>query len=187
MVGMKGPHYIENCFVLTPKRVDDTLNRIGRRIGDNRDIQRADIRYDYEEIDDTDYLIVTIEGNEPQKILTETIETDFGEREYFRCSKCDSRCHKLFLLPEGHIFLCRKCHGIKYQTFNTTSKHGKLFFKTKKILKLVNERADMTSRIWYRDSYTKRYSKFLNECLKVGLWDVVSEARALEQATKVNS
>ena len=58
--------------------------------------------------------------------------------------------------------------------------------KTKKILDLANQQADMTSRIWYRDSYTRRYSKFLNECLKVGLTDIVKEARILEQAIKVN-
>ena len=178
--------YIENCFCLTPKRVDGTLNRIGRMIGDNRDIQRADIRYEYSQIDERYFILVTIDGNEPQKIVLEVIETSFGERQYFQCEGCQSRCHKLFLLPGGHIFRCKKCHKIRYQTFNSSSKHGKLFERTKKALKLINEQADMTSRIWYRDAYTKRYSKFLNNCLKVGLTDIVNEARTVESAINAN-
>ncbi|MDO8496246.1 MAG: hypothetical protein Q7S43_02215 [bacterium] len=181
-----GP-FIENCFCLTPKRVDDTLNRIGRKIGDDKDIQRADIRYEYDQVGEQYYKVVIVDGNEPQRILTETLETDFGEREYFRCNKCDSRCHKLFLLPGGHIFLCKKCHGVKYQKFNTSSRHGRLFDRTRKVIRLVNEQATMSPRIFYKSAYTRRYSKFLDDCLKVGLTDIVADARALESAIKANN
>lgn len=175
----------ENCFCLTPKRVHDSLNRI-RKIGDNSDPRRADIYYEYDEIDGRYFIIATVGENITQRIVIETLETSFGEREYFRCEGCDSRCHKLFLLPGGYIFRCKSCHGIKYQSFNTSSRHGKLFDRTKKVLRLVNEQAGMTSRIWYRDNYTKRYSKFLNDCLKIGLTDIVNEARTLERIIKEN-
>ena len=184
---MKTRTYIENCFCLTPKHIDDCLSRIGRKIGDNRDTKRADIHYDYDKIGEQYYKVVTIDGFEPQKILTEVIETSFGDRQYFHCNSCNARCHKLFLLPDGHIFACFKCQKLKRQIFNTSSKHGKLYDMTKKVIKLINEQETMTSRIWYRDAYTKRYSKFLNECLKVGLTDLVDNARAVESAISANN
>ena len=177
--------YIENCFCLTPKRVDLSLTR-PRKIGDNTDVQRADIRYEYDQVGEQYYKVVTVGGNEPQRILTETLETDFGEREYFICNKCDSRRHKLFLLPEGHIFRCKKCHGIRSQKFNVSSRHGRLFDRTRRVIRLINEQATMSPRIFYRSAYTKRYSKFLDNCLKVGLNSIVDEARALESAIKAN-
>lgn len=182
---MQSP-YIENCFSLTPKRIDDCLNRIGRKIGDNTDPERPDLKYEYDQKGEQYYKTVTVGGNEPQKIALETVETSFGEREYFLCNGCNSRCNKLFLLPGGHILRCMKCHKIKRQSFNPSSKQGELFIRAKKILKLIDERANMTSRIWYRSTYTKRYAKFLNGCLKVGLTDVVEEARALEALIKAN-
>lgn len=175
---MQGP-FIENCFCLTPKRVDKSLNR-PRKLGDNSDFERSYIQYTEEEMDGKDYLVVTVDGYEPQKITQEFIETSFGEKWYFKCGKCDSRCHKLYLLPKGHIFLCKKCHSIKYENFNPSSKQGQLFIRAKKILKLIDQQANMTSRIWYRSVYTKRYEKFLAGCLKAGLTDVVAEARALQ-------
>lgn len=182
---MQGP-YIENCFCLTPKRVDESLNRIGRKIGDKSDFQRADITYDYKEINDNYSILVTVAGNEPQRVGLETIETWFGERQYFRCEGCNSRRHKLFLLPGGHIFRCKGCYKIRYQKFNTSSKHGRMFDRTRKIVKLVNERAEMSPRIFYKNAYTRRYSKFLDDCLEVGLNDIVAEARALESAIKAS-
>lgn len=178
-------HFVENCFCLTPKRVNESLNRI-RKIGDNTDYQRADIRYEYDQIDEKYFILVTIAGNEPQRIALETLETSFGEREFFLCDSCNSRCHKLFLLPDGKIFRCRKCQKIKYQSFNVSSRHGKLFDKTRKVIKLIKERENIP-RIWYRDTYTKRYSKFLDNCLKAGLTDIVSEARTLESAINANN
>ena len=175
--------FIENCFFITPKRVDDTLTRIGKKIGDDRDLQRPDICYDYDQIGEEYFIIAIVDGNAPQRIALETTaETYFGERQYFICNKCDSRRHKLYLLPGGHVFSCFKCHKIKYRTFNTSSKHGKLFDMTRKVVKLINQQENMTSRIWYKDAHTKRYSKFLNECLKVGLVDIVNQARAVESA-----
>lgn len=176
--------YIENCFCLTPKRVDQSLNRFGRRIGDNSDLERKDIKYNYKQIGENYFIDVNVVGHQKQRILTETISNSFGWRDYFHCDRCDSRCNKLFLLPGGHIFRCKDCHGIKYQNFSSTSKQGKIFTRARKILKLVNKQANMTSRIWYRSAYTKRYAKFLNDCLEVGLTDVVEEARALEDIIK---
>lgn len=183
---MQGP-FIENCFCLTPKRVDDSLNRVGRKIGDISDLERADIRYEYEEVDGKYFILASVDGNAPQRIALETLETSFGERQYFHCESCNSRRHKLFLLPGGHLFQCFKCQGIKRETFNPSSKQGQLFIRAKKILKLIDQQSRMTSRIWYRSVYTKRYEKFLSECLKIGLTDVVEEARALESAINANN
>ena len=142
--------YIENCFFITPKIVEISLNR-PRKISDKSDYRRFDVTYTYEE----NALLVTVDDNLPQKILLEEIETAFyAPKKYFLCPGCDCRVQKLYLLPEGTELKCRVCHGIKYQTFNTSSKHGRLFDRTKKIIKLTNDRANMT-RIWYNDTYTK--------------------------------
>jgi len=45
----------------------------------------------------------------------------------------------------------------------------------------------MTPRIWYKSVYTKRYLRFLNNCLKAGLTDIVKEARALEALINANN
>ena len=177
---MQGP-YIENCFCLTPKRVDLSLTR-PRKIGDNTDFERKDIRYDYDEVDGKYFILVNVGNNEQQRIALETLETLFGERQYFHCEGCDTRHHKLFLKPDGKIFRCRACLGIRYQKFNTSSRHGRLFDRTRRVIRLVNEQATMSPRIFYRSAYTRRYSKFLDNCLKVGLTDIVAEARHLEMA-----
>ena len=182
---MQGP-YIENCFCITPKRIERSLTRIGRKIGDKSDFERADITYEYEEINDQYFVLATVAGGVAQKIPIQTLETSFGERDYFDCEGCNARCYKLFLIPGGITFRCKKCHGIRYQKFNTSSRHGRLFDRTRKVIKLVNERTEMSPRIFYKSTYTKRYSKFLDECLEVGLNDIVAEARALESAIKVS-
>jgi len=180
---------VENCFFITPKRVNQSLDRIGRKIGDYSDYKRADICYKYDKEGEEYFIIVTVGENSPQKIATETIGTPFGEKEYFRCENCDSRCSKLFLLPMGHTFCCRKCHMLRYQNFNTSSEHGKLFDMSRKVIKLMNQQENMTSRRWYRNAYTKRYNKFLDNCLKTGLKELVEiaeNARAVESVVKGN-
>ena len=167
--------------------MDKSFSRFGRKIGDNSDFERADIRYDFKEGEEDSFVLVTVAGYEQQKILFDPFETSFGERNYFKCPGCSTRCHKLFLLPKGHILRCKKCHKIKYQIFNPSSAQGQLFIRTKKILKLINIQANMTPRIWYKSVYTKRYLRFLNNCLKAGLTDIVKEARALEALINANN
>ncbi|MFA6273637.1 MAG: hypothetical protein WC662_00570 [Candidatus Paceibacterota bacterium] len=178
--------YIENCFCLTVRRIDKSLSRI-RKIGDTSDFERFDIRYDFDPIDEGSAISVTVDGYEPQRIDFDPFETTWGERNYFKCPACETRCTKLFLLPKGHVFRCKKCHNIKYQIFNPNSAQGQLFIRTKKILKLINVQENMTSRIWYKSVYTKRYLRFLNKCMEVGLTDIVKEAKALETLINANS
>lgn len=179
-------YFIDECFVLTNKRVDKSLGRI-RKIDDSRDFERSDIKYDFDKAGDDSFLLVTIDDYEQQRITIDPFETSFGERNYFKCPKCDARCCKLFLLPKGHIFLCKSCHNLKYEAFNSSSAQGQLFLRTKKILKLIKVQEDMTPRIWYKSKYTKRYLKFLQDCLKAGLIDIVKEAQELEAIIKANS
>jgi hypothetical protein len=179
-------YFIDECFVLTNKRVDKSLGRI-RKIGDNTDLDRTDIRYDFVEGDEDSFVLVTVAGYPQQRIAIDPFESYFGERNYFKCPGCDARCCKLFLLPRGHIFLCKSCHKLKYETFNPSSVQGRLFLRTKKILKLIKVQEDMTPRIFYKSKYTKRYLKFLKDCLKVGLVDIVKEAQELEALIQANS
>ena len=179
-------YFIEECFSLTNKRIDKSLNRI-RKIGDSRDFERTDIRYDFDKVEDNSFLLVTIDGYEQQRIAIDPFETSYGERNYFKCPGCGARCCKLFLLPKGHIFLCKKCHNLKYEAFNPSSAQGQLFLRTKKILKLIKVREDMTPRIFYKSKYTKRYLKFLKDCLKAGLIDIVKEAQELEALIQANN
>ena len=175
-------HYVESCFYVTPKRVYNTLDRIGRKIGDNRDLKRTDIRYEYDQIGEKYFVLVTVGNNMPQKILLDEVETSFcAPKEYFHCPGCDNRVCKLYLLPNGHEFKCKKCHGLKYarQYINPSSKHGKVFLQTHRILKLINEREQM-NRIFYNSTYTKRFNKWLDSALKLGMKDLVYEARELE-------
>ena len=177
-----GMTYIESCFCVTPKHVHDTLYRIGRKIGDNHDMKRTDIAYDYEEENEKYFILVKVENNSPQKLTLEELETTFyAPREYFHCPKCDCRVVKLYLLPNGHTFLCKSCHGLKYerQFINPSSKHGKMFLQTHRVLKLISEREKL-NRIWYNSTYTKKYNKWLDDALKIGLADMVHEARILE-------
>jgi hypothetical protein len=178
-------YFIDECFCLTNKRIDKSFNRI-RKIGDNRDFERSDIRYDFSEVGEEDFVLVTVEGYEQQRIVVDPFESYYGERNYFLCPKCGTRCSKLFLLPGGHIFLCKSCHNLKYETFNPSSAQGQLFLRTKKILKLIKVQENMTPRIWYKSQYTKRYLKFLKDCMEAGLTDIVEEARALEAIIKAN-
>lgn len=178
--------FIENCHCLNIGRVRASLNRIGRKIGDNTDTERKDIRYEFKHVGELTLLLVTLGGHEPQEIVLDPFETQYGERNYLRCPGCGTKRCKLYLKPEGHVFKCVKCHDLKYESFNPRSKQGQFLGHVKKVLKLVNKQATMTSRIWYRSVYTERYEKFLDDCLKAGLTDVVTEARALEASIKAH-
>lgn len=175
--------YIENCFCLTFKRVEQSLSRI-RKIGDNTDFQRADIRYEEDEINGNYFINVTVARHKPEKIALDPLDTTFGEKNYIICEGCGKRYLKLYLLPNGHTFRCRKCHNLKYENFNPSSPQGRFLKHIKKILKLVEKQANMTSRIWYKSVYTERYEKFLSDCSKVGLTDIVKQARELEADIK---
>lgn len=178
--------FIENCFCLTDKRVGKSLSMLITSIDHNNDFERPDILYDYNDSNIVPILTVTVGKNIPEVINYDPFETTYGQRNYFICNGCGTRHTKLYLKPHGHIFRCKDCFALKYETFNPSSAQGRFLKQVKKVLKLVQRQAEMTSRIWYRDVYTKRYSKFLDDCLKAGLTDVVDEARALEAAIKAN-
>ena len=116
--------------------------------------------------------------------MFDPFETAWGQRNYFKCEGCGTRHTKLYLKPGGHIFRCKECFFLRYETFNPLSAQGRFLKHVKKVLKLVQRQENMTSRIWYRDIYTARYEKFLTDCEEVGLNDIVTEARALEADIK---
>lgn len=177
--------YIENCFCLTFKRLDQSSRRLSG-IGDVPDFERKDISYNLDVIAETSGILVTIDGYEPQEINLDEVETSYGTRNYFICDGCQTRHAKLYLLPGGHIFRCKDCHKIVYETFNPSSAQGRFLKHVKKVLKLAERQANMTSRIWYRDVYTAKYEKFLADCLEAGLIEFVAEARELEANIKAH-
>jgi hypothetical protein len=178
--------YIENCFCLTEKRVEQSLERI-RKIGDDTDIERKDIHYGYEgDIMEKLSLLVTVDGYLPQSIVVDPFTTPFGQRNYYNCPNCGKRHTKLYLKPGGHLFACASCFSLKYERFNPRSAQGQFLNHISKVLKLIKRQEEMTSRIWYKNIYTKKYEKFLADCLEAGLTDVVAAARELEVNIKAN-
>lgn len=55
----------------------------------------------------------------------------FGkERFWFICPKCKKKAGTLYKPPTQEVFLCRKCHGLKYMS---SSHHGMLEEKLSKL------------------------------------------------------
>lgn len=180
---MSDKYLIEECFALTPKDVLRSFQRV-RRIGAKMDDRRPDIDYHLEEENNSLFLHVGVGNNKPQKIAWEWHEITFGKRAYFRCS-CGCRIVKIYLLPNGKEFKCRKCHKLRYElsTINRKSVHGKIFYKTNRLIKLANKRNNM-SRIFYNSSYTKKFNSFLRLCDKAGLNNIRKGADNLMELIK---
>lgn len=125
------------------------------------------------------YLAVAIEGLESQEILLSESDLTFGARTYFMCD-CGHRSHKLYLPPNSTKFKCRKCHKLAYEltTFNHDTIQGKLFYRTNRMIKLANARAEM-KRVFYKGQYTKRFKRHLDLFSRAGFGDVAEDAKKL--------
>lgn len=168
--------YIGDCFCLTPRRVDDSLLHRVRKIGDNTDYYRKDIRYEYGQTGDQYFILVTIEGHERQRIITEMPESSYMGLQYFLCGGCNSRCQKLYLLPGGYIFRCMNCHKIQHRPFDPSSHKERLSEMSRKVVELFNDQADAKSKIWNKGAYAKQYPK----SLKASLINIVNEILGVE-------
>lgn len=179
---------IENCFVLSVKAVLRSIDRAepleaalnGHRFG---------VQCQFNTTTDPSAILTYTRGQEPQKIALEWQDLTFGRTAYFRCS-CGYRCRHLYL-PPGRAtsgFGCRQCHHLKYElsSINRSSVHGKLFYRTNRMIKLASKREEMR-RIFHKGDYTHRYQRFLKLCDRAGLSGVVNDARDLLNAVQAQS
>jgi len=142
---------------------------------------RKDLRFKYAD-DEASLVFDAGDGHLPQQIMLTEQAITFGIRRYFVCA-CGARCNKLYLPPGKREYRCRACYRLRYELsyINRTSKHGRLLYRTNRMLKLVDKRAGM-SRVFYNGQYTKRFDRFLNLCGRAGLVDVVNDAGNLKAA-----
>ena len=175
---------VEDCFSLSMTDVNHNIYRI-RKIGVCIDPRRPDIDYWIDDGEDGLCLFVTVGGSEPQKILIEEFQMAFGcWREYLRCG-CGERIVKMYLLPKGHEFKCKKCHGLRYflTTFDHDSPHGKARYNFTRLDKLSRSRTAMGT-IMYNGKFTKKFERFLRMSGRAGLKDVVNNADGLMNSIK---
>jgi hypothetical protein len=173
-------NFVEDCFVLTPQNILKNFTLVMELGECMYEKIRSDIDYQVEDLGNPAMVWVSIEHKEPQKLTIEWTDIAFGERAYFRCN-CGTRSAKLYLLPDGKEFRCRKCHNLKYRlsSFNKNSIAGMSIYKLDRLHKLANERSSM-SRIFYKGDYTKRFKRFLKICDKAGLESIVKGANDLK-------
>lgn len=180
----KERYIVEDCFVLKPK---DALSGtkidkiIGRRT--NNRPSELDIWFE-EDSNDTNLIYVSVNGQEPQKLVLEYIYITYGEVVYFNCV-CGRRMAKLYLIPNSNEFKCRICHKLKYRSslINSKSISGSAIHKFARINKIMEMRESI-SRIFYNGHFTKRYNRFLGLCDKAGLNDVIDGAQNLLKVVK---
>lgn len=158
-----------------------------RKIGAPIDERRSDIHYYWNEEDgDSTSLFVRVGTNDEQKIALEEVELPFASREYFLCPTCQKRVYKLYLLPEGKEFKCRRCHSLRYTltTIDKRTAQGKILYHLNRLETLSRERMSIGTPI-YNGNYTKRFQRFLRMCERAGLTDVTRAADGLIDALKI--
>ncbi|MDO8565832.1 MAG: hypothetical protein Q7S04_01430 [Candidatus Moranbacteria bacterium] len=180
---MGNKYLVEECFFLTPRDVGRRFDRI-RKLGTNILEGRDDISYWFDDMSEPTCLFVSVDGHEPQKFIWEPVELTFGEAAYFHCG-CGYKARKLYLLPSGNEFKCRKCHNLRYalSVLNSKSIAGRVIYRANRLHKLANSRACM-GRIFYDGNFTKRFERFLGLCDKAGLEDIVRGANALKELVR---
>ena len=170
---MQGP-YIEDCFYITPayNGVDYDLMR------------KLDVHIEYH-IEAEDHILVTVGDKEPQRIDTEDVVTAVAWRRCFLCPCCGEMAYKLYLLPNGKEFKCRKCHKLKYTltAINKKSQHGKILYQMNRMDKLSKQREKMGT-ILYKGEFTKRFKNFLKQCARAGYTKATADAMRLMEALK---
>lgn len=163
---------VEDSFALTPNHIIQ-----------NRRSGRRDISYWLEDATRA-AVFVSIAGREQQRIPMLWRDITFGKRAYFECA-CGASAAKLYLPNGGKEFKCRECHGLQYQltTFNRNSVAGKILYRTNRLRKLADSRAEM-GRILYNGDYTKKFERFLGLCDRAGYHDIVKGANDLRALIK---
>jgi hypothetical protein len=182
---------VEGCPNLNINFIKEDLLRYKKNGGDVSGI--ANIGYDnniktcnywFDSGDDMEYLMISFNGSEPQKIKISEQELSFGTRHYFVCD-CGRQACRLFM-PDGKTKLrCRSCYGLNYELsmINRNSIHGRLLYVTNRKLKLINKQITL-NRIFYMGRYTQRYVRFLKLCQQAGLNNVIENAKELMEAVQ---
>lgn len=170
-------YFVEDCTAITAKEA----LRIASRLKNKKTKLELDCWLD---TDDSSALWLRIIDQEPQRLAIEWIALNFGYGAYFECS-CGFRASKLYLVPHGNKFACRMCQKLKYRksSINPNSVAGRAIYKFDRMNKLADTRANMRGIFW-KGTYTRRYTRFLAQCSDAGLHGVVRDARELAEIVK---
>lgn len=172
--------FVEDSFALSTKGVLDNLDNV-LEIGPSVYVKpHADVDYWLEDPLRPSVLLVSVGGQEPQRINLEWIVITFGQRAYFRCD-CGSRAAKLYLPLKGKEFKCRQCHKLQYQLtrINRRSVAGRAMYRMNRLQKLSDTRVSM-GRILYNGKYSERFERFLRLCDRAGFDGIVKGANELK-------
>ena len=180
---MENKYLVEECFTLTPRDVGRRFDRI-RRVRVNKLEWNDKISYWFDDIENPEWLFISVSGNEPQRFKWELVDITFGEKQYFYC-QCGYRAMKLYLLPNGKEFKCRKCHNLQYQltTYSKNSIAGKSLYRLNRFQKLSETRMNL-GRILYEGNFTKKFERFLRLCDRAGYDSIVKGANDLRELIK---
>jgi hypothetical protein len=111
------------------------IMRVGWRSGASISIMRlptGQLRLVYRHRPSDDQVWSTVEE---QVLLLATVQRLGGQRQWFACPNCGTRCRILY--AGGSLFQCRKCHQLRYaSTAETTS--GRAVRGMLKIVKLLD-------------------------------------------------
>ena len=180
----KKKYYIEDCLCLTTKRAIRSIYGITINRDYGKDLERPDIIYEYNDIGEVPFLLVTVGENDPEKIVYDPFVTNHGEQNYLICNGCGIRHSKLYLKPDGHTFRCLKCFELTSKGFKPSSYQSAFVRKAEKITRLADKQDDMIDRIWKRDIETKKYAELIADCTKIGLKGLVADLKDLEKVVK---
>jgi len=175
-------NFVEDCFSISPRDFGWRADRI-RKLGVNTLERRPGLHYWFDDMSNPTQLFVSVDGEEPQLFVWEVVDITFGEKAYFYCP-CGYRAMKLYLPPGGKEFKCRACHKLRYRltALNRNSGAGKILYQANRLQKLSDSRERM-GRLFYNGAYTAKLERFLNQCKKAGLNNVVEGFEELRTLT----
>ncbi len=177
---------LDDCYILTPKVVIGVHHPvIHTNTFSTPKPHGRTINYELEDPSDKGSgTIVTIDGNEPQRIDMTPISLHLGIRYMFVC-ECGRNCAKMFLPPNGNRFMCRFCTDLPYMTwlfkdYGPNTLRGKLK-KLKNMERLAASRENITPII-YGGKFTKKFERMLRVAEKAGLTSFVQDAKDLKES-----
>lgn len=179
---------VEDCPYLVTSSIKRDFSRCRKKIDNISGTlcmsNNRGCSYWFEYEDDYTFFVISVAGNNPQKILTSERELMLGTMNYLVCG-CGRQCRKLFL-PSGETKLkCRVCHGLRYELsgINRTSPRGKILYRGNRTNKMFDLRANI-KHIFYKSRFTHRYQSFLKLCERAGFHDLVEDSLYLMKAVQ---
>lgn len=177
---------VESCFHLDTKLLKKALRRarehktatINGFINISHGNVKAVADYYIDSSTEHDYLVINY-GQGEQRIKLAESELYFGTRSWFICN-CERRVAKLYLPPKATLFKCRHCYSLTYElnTFSRESPHGLVFYRTNRMIKMINNREKMRSYL-YNGKPTLRFDRFLKLSELAGFQSNIDDAKAL--------